>query len=205
MREKEISAWIHELIAKLGPPREPIDERPLRALYQNSNFVGMLDHIRKSMRLDVRLRIGYVNSGGPAHAAAWVTLPAPMPLYGTKEFRQSRFDVYIRKSEILQSPFEIVVALMAHELSHILLDAIYHPLRRQEVAVDLTAMILGYDRFFSVEHAIVEEVPRVDILARVFKWFVGRELTGTEVSYQRHISGYMSAEEIVFARSLIRS
>lgn len=205
MREKEIRAWIHELITKVGPPREPIDERPLRALYADSNFAGMLDHIRKSMRLDVGLRIGYVNSGGPAHAAAWVSLPAPMPQYGTREFKQSKFDVYIRKSVILQSPFEIVVALMAHELSHILLDAIHHPLRRQEAAVDLTAMILGYDRFFSVVYTIAEEVPRADILARVYKWFVGRELTDIEVSYQMHTSGYMSAEEIGFAQSLIRS
>jgi len=44
-------------------------------------------------------------------------------------------------------PFNWVVAGFAHELSHVVLFSIGHGLQHEEKAVDLTAMILGYQQF----------------------------------------------------------
>jgi hypothetical protein len=45
--------------------------------------------------------------------------------------------------------FSWVVAGFAHELSHVILLSIGHRLRHDEKAVDLTAMVLGYQSFIS--------------------------------------------------------
>jgi hypothetical protein len=63
---------------------------------------------------------------------------------------------------------------MAHELSHILLDSLGHIARRQEEAVDLTAILFGYGPYF-----------------------INRTEEFTE------LSGYLSEEEIMFARAAL--
>lgn len=204
MRRSEIVLWTEELVKAYGRPRSPVDPSPLRAMYAQSDYSGMLSSIKKSMKLDMRLRIGYVKSGGPKNAPAWVSLPRPMPVYGSRAFRETQITVYIRERTIAHAPFEMLVAAMAHELAHVLLDATYHQLRRQEEAVDLTAMLFGYSRFFLTEQATLERLPRTDLVARAFKWAVGKELVTDDLTYSLHKCGYMSAEEIVFAQSLMQ-
>lgn len=204
MRHQEIRSWTKQIIESFGKPKRDIDERPLRAFYEQANYGAMLTHIRDSMQLDVRLRIGYVESGGRKDSIAWVILPSPMPPFGSKELKETRITVYVRKSTIRDSPFEILVSVLAHEMSHILLDSVGHRLRRQEEAVDLTAMLFGYSRFFLVERMLYREVPRENLLAKAYKWISGKELTTEELSFSIHTSGYMSADEITFAQSLMR-
>jgi hypothetical protein len=68
---------------------------------------------------------------------------------GGEAFRQLRIDILLRKSFLEQSPFDEVSMGIAHELSHLVLDSIKHPLRRCEKAVDLTAMMLGFRCLFA--------------------------------------------------------
>jgi hypothetical protein len=53
----------------------------------------------------------------------------------------------VRRDLLETKPFGWVVAGFAHELSHVVLFSIGHPLQHEEKAVDLTAMILGYPTF----------------------------------------------------------
>jgi hypothetical protein len=78
-------------------------------------------------------------------AVAWVALPKEMPAFGSKEFRKMTIKMYFRKSFFQQS-YDRAAMAVAHELSHIILESIGHPLRRCEKAVDLTAMLLGFSR-----------------------------------------------------------
>jgi hypothetical protein len=82
--------------------------------------------------------------------------------------------VFLRKAFLLKYKFEHVVMAIAHELSHIVLFRIRHPLEEVEVAVDLTAMLLGYGEFY----------------------FIGFELLRTE-----HLGslGYLTGNEIRYA------
>jgi hypothetical protein len=67
-----------------------------------------------------------------------------MPAFGTEEFKQTRVIVNARRDILETKPFPWVVAGFAHELSHVVLFSIGHRLQNDEKAVDLTAMILGY-------------------------------------------------------------
>jgi hypothetical protein len=86
--------------------------------------------------------------GGPDRAPAWIERPDPFPRNGTPEFKRAIVTVFLRKSFLLKYKFEHVVMAIAHELSHIVLFRISHPLEEVEVAVDLTAMLLGYSEFY---------------------------------------------------------
>src|SRR5205085_1445737 len=107
-------------------------------------YEGMVQLIKKTLNIDVKLRIGWVKTGGPRDAPAWVKLPSNMPLYGSKAFREMTLTMFLRKEFLQHSAYDEVAIGIAHELSHIILDSISHPLRREEKAVDLTAMLLGF-------------------------------------------------------------
>ena len=106
------------------------------------------------MNVKVDLRIVWVsegdaNIGSVKDAPAWVDLPGEMPLYGSDAFWKLRLDIYLRRSFLERSAYDQVTAAIAHELSHIILDSIKHPLRRCEKAVDLTAMLLGFSQVYA--------------------------------------------------------
>lgn len=205
MRTQEIQDWVQSLTNSFGGVRDPVDPTPLLELYRQQDYTGMLGIVRKSLRLEIPLRVGFVNSGGPPKAPAWVQCPVPMPLYGSQEFKSTRITVYMRKSFLEEMPFQGIVCMMAHELSHVVLDGIGHSLRRQEEAVDLTAMILGYRDLYlqKIEKRVVtilEPKPQ--------NWF--QKLTknypipGVDITYEEHRIGYLTLEERHFAASLMR-
>ncbi|MFA6177449.1 MAG: hypothetical protein WC694_00965 [Candidatus Paceibacterota bacterium] len=148
MRTNLIESYIDMLQKSLGLIKPPVEEEKLRDLYDSRNFGGMVSHIQETLRLDMKIRLGYVSKGGPKDAPAWVERPIDMPFYNSSEFRQTTVVVYLRKTFLRNGNFEEAVLAISHELSHIVLDAIKHPLRMHEIAVDLTAMLLGFRDFY---------------------------------------------------------
>ena len=144
IRTHMIQSYLGQLRDAFGNTRQPVAKDQLRTLYAAQDYTGMVRIVRDSMRLDLRIRVGLVNEGGPSGAPAWVSRPKPMPRYGSTEFTQTLVTVFLRKSFLQGRNFEQVVMAIAHELSHIVLDGIGHALRECEEAVDLTAMLLGY-------------------------------------------------------------
>jgi hypothetical protein len=138
----------------------------------------MVKLIRDGMKLDLRVRVALVNHGGPDRTPAWVERPDPFPRNGTPEFKRAVVTVFLRKSFLLKYKFEHVVMAIAHELSHIVLFRIRHPLEEVEVAVDLTAMLLGYSEFY----------------------FIGFELLRTE---RLGSLGYLTGNEIRYAAGVL--
>jgi len=112
-------------------------------MYNEQNYAGMVKFVRESMSLDIKIRLGLSNIAGPNGAPAWVEMPNPMPPFGTAELSkrppQFHMESVPRSKQVRASCLRI-----AHELSHIVLNGISHPLREHETAVDLTAMLLGY-------------------------------------------------------------
>jgi hypothetical protein len=148
MRQALIESYINQLRTSFGRLRTPVAEDELRALYDNKDYAGMVGHIQKTLRLDLTMRLGLVNQGGPVGCPAWIVAPVPMPMYGTQEFRRLTITMYLRKAFLARVSFDEVVMVIAHELCHVVLNATTHPLRRQEEAVDLTAMLLGFRDFY---------------------------------------------------------
>lgn len=150
MPDINVKSYLDQLRQAL-PHVPPIPVRALKSLHKVRDYEGMVRLIRSTMNIEVRLIVGWVNSGahsGMERAPAWVQTPVPMPYYGTAAFKATTIRVFIRKSFLEQSTYDKAAIAIAHELSHVVLDSIRHPLRREEKAVDLTAMLLGFSRLY---------------------------------------------------------
>jgi hypothetical protein len=145
-----IRNYLGQLLTTFDSATPPIDASVLKTLYERRDFASMLGWIKNSMRLDLRVGLRIVNSTDPS-PPMWIETPRRMPPFGTAEFRRVRVVVNVRRDLLEAKPFIWVVAGFAHEPSHVVLFSIGHPLQHEEKAVDLTAMILGYQ--FFVAHA----------------------------------------------------
>mgnify|MGYP001601669679 CR=1 FL=1 len=92
---------------------------------------------------------------------------------------------------------------ISHECAHIALDDVWHPLRDLEEAVDLTAMLFGYRKFYAI-HAT--NAARATVAARVY---IDALLAGKspEVNKEMYASkmGTLSPEEIRYAARLMQT
>jgi hypothetical protein len=144
--QQRLEEEIRQLLSALGRVSAPISTPTLRQLYRDADYPRMLGWIKNQMRLDLRVGLRVVDSNN-ARTPMWIEIPRPLPAFGSQEFKQTRVIVNVRKEVLEKDPFEFIVASFAHELSHVVLFAINHPLQDSERAVDLTSMILGYRDF----------------------------------------------------------
>jgi hypothetical protein len=197
------------LSKSFGEPRALVDKTLFEKLHAKKNFEGMLSLVKTQMGLDLRIVMGKVNSGGPIHAPAWLKRPEPLPMYGTRAFRETTVTIYLRKEFLSKARCGSIVVAMAHECAHLVLDSIGHPLRELEVVVDLTAMFLGYRMFYLrdaeyVTFDTVESAPTyglMELLERMFSF----SKEDIEVRFTSHTYGYLSREERVYAATLMRT
>lgn len=205
MRTDMIVSYIRSLSSSLGI-RPVVDEEPLYALYEQQDFVGLVRSIRLSMRLDIRTKIGFVNSGGPQNAPAWIAMPTTMALYGSPYFSRTVITVYLRKNFLATERFETIVLAIAHEFSHVVLHALHHPLKHEETAVDLAAMILGYRDFYRKGCAVtqhLEEPPphHHSAFGRIRNALA--KPTPRRVLVQTSSFGYLTRAEVAYAAIFI--
>jgi hypothetical protein len=66
-----VKKYLHQLRQKL-PYVPPISEGRLIRLCAGRDFEGMVRAIKTTMNVEARLIVGWVNSGGPKSAPAWV-------------------------------------------------------------------------------------------------------------------------------------
>src|SRR5262249_1100621 len=138
--------YLDQLLRTFGRVVPPIEPSTLKSLYEGKDYASMLGWIKQSMKLDLRVGLRIVNAAGPS-PPMWIETPRPMPAFGTAEFCRTPVVVNARRDLLETRPFTWIVAGFAHELAHVVLFSIDHPLQHQEKAVDLTAMILGYQLF----------------------------------------------------------
>jgi len=195
-RVELISSYVEQLSHSLGGVNPLADKDELKYWYDRGDYAALVGCIQKAMRLNLRIRLGYVNSGGPAGAPAWVFLPNPMPLFGSSDFQKLQVEMFLRKSFLEEANFELVVMASSHELSHIVLSSIGHALKAEEVAVDLTAMILGYRDIFVLGHQKAEPFNMVsEVMAVLF--------AGHGSAQYRSRWGYLTPEEARFASKVM--
>jgi hypothetical protein len=148
---EKLSGWFNRL-------EPPVETATMRMYFAEQKYTELVGEIKKSMNLDMQLRVGYVSSGGPSDAPAWIMIPNQMPPFGTERFKELQLTMYLRKEFVQEMPFEVVATAIAHELSHVVLEATGHPMRKFEQMVDLTAMVLGYAEIYvlGITHKITE-------------------------------------------------
>src|SRR5665213_3230531 len=145
---ESIKHYLYNLIDAFGRTTPPINPEVLRKLHERKDYASMLGWIKNSMHIDLRVGMRIVESVAPS-APMWIETPKIMPPYGSSEFKRTRVVVNVRRDLLQTKPFEWVVSGFAHELSHVVLFSIGHKLQHEEKAVDLTAMILGYQNFIA--------------------------------------------------------
>lgn len=178
IRTELIQSHLEHLRASFSGVRTPVPDEKLRDLYKARDFTGMVKLVRDSMWLDLRVRVGLVNTGGPPDAPAWFTGPSPMPRFDSVEFKNTLVTVYLRKAFLNENKYERIVMAIAHECSHIVLNSKHHPLRKDEEAVDLTAMLLGYRDFYVAGSEYLETHDTDGVTVQTFGY-----LTPEEVRY----------------------
>jgi len=183
-RHVEIKSHIDDLIQSLGGGAvQHVDQQTLKRLYKKKDFAAMLGWIKQSMRLNLRVGLRIVDRW--AKTPMWIEWTNTMPLVGTEEFRGKRVIINATR-ETLGKPFDWIVAGFAHELAHVVLSSVNHKLHKNEKAVDLTAMILGYDKFMMKANYTTS------------LW------TGDASQQKREWLGYLTIPERQFAGAYIR-
>lgn len=134
----------------------PIDDLLLEKLFHDKNYAGMVDQMRRHMKIVCGLSLKCIatrpdNKGAPA----WVISPPYFPPYGSQLQKNMKIEIFFYK-EALNSYYKFIV-MMAHELSHIVLKSIDHALKRNEEAVDITAIILGFGKYYELGHTTFNE------------------------------------------------
>jgi len=140
-----IREYLDELIRSFARVA-PIDPSALKTLYNQKNYPAMLGWMKNSMNLDLQVGLRIVDRRETS-APMWIEIPEPMPAFGTAKFKQTSVTVNVRRDILKTKPFSWVIAGFAHELSHVVLSSVGHRLQHDEKAVELTAMILGYQRY----------------------------------------------------------
>jgi hypothetical protein len=185
MADIDVKAYIDGLRRAL-PYVPPIPVQEIKALHRERDFGAIVRLIRSTMNVDVGLTLHWTNGPPPKGlemAKAWIKLPKPMPYYGTPAFKDLKLDIFILKSFATESTYHQFTIAVAHELSHVVLESIEHPLRSQEPAVDLTAMLLGFSYLYRTAAHTVRRV--------------GYNVT------QRSQLGYLSKEEMDTACNIL--
>ena len=177
--EPLIKPHLDSLLLSFKKAAPPIRAGTLELLYAEQDFAGMLGWIKNSLKLDLKVGLRIVSRPEASAPPMWIEIPKPTPMYGSKEFRNMRVVVSARKDLLDTKPFTWIVAGFAHELCHVVLFSIGHPLQHDEKAVDLTAMILGYREF---------------VVAAEYKF-----------QNMKHSIGYLTSEERNFADRYIRN
>ncbi|TFB08168.1 hypothetical protein E3V08_05115, partial [Candidatus Atribacteria bacterium MT.SAG.1] len=81
---------------------------------------------------------------GVAAITAQVSIPGYLPLYGTQTF--VNFPIDIKVSENIKEHPDTFMAIMGHELSHIVLSSLQYSEKDNEIYTDITAMLLGFNK-----------------------------------------------------------
>jgi len=184
MDSLQIKTWSLQLIKSYGEPRKVVDTTYLRKLYCERQYTQMVGTIAAQLALNLTIRVGLVNSGGIEDACAWVDPQGLRGLYGTPEFRDSTIVVYLRRAYLEEVTFAEAVRAVSHELSHVVLDATAHPLRNEEKVVDLAVMHFGYRSVMQRRYVA---------------------LGANGVPKGIHVTGYLTEEEIAYAKALMQT
>jgi hypothetical protein len=159
---EDISIAIDELIGSLGV-KEETSSLSLLALLEKKDTQGCVQEIATRLGLPILIRLsnvpkdfrptdtGFQSSSlsrtdwtghGVEGITAQVSIPSSLPLFGS--FSLAGYPISVRVSENCFERPDTFVAIMAHELSHVLLRSLRHPHEHSELHTDLVPILLGF-------------------------------------------------------------
>jgi len=204
---QQIGLWIDSLVNTLGVKEYAPREQYIK-LFQQGETQKCIESIADYLGLPIKIELTFIprwsistsrsgerfrstnivqadsNGQGNHGITAQVTIPSWLPAYGSPTLKDIR--IRVKVSDDCQSQPDSFVAIMAHELSHILLGTLSHPEKDNEFFTDLTPIVLGFG----------------SIIGR------GREVSETTVSGNIRTThttkyGYLTDDQFAFARNKI--
>lgn len=173
---KYISNAIDELVNLLGV-KEGVPMKMICEPFYAGNIKECIENIANYLGLPITVNLSYVpatyqqrNSGnrfessalattdragrGVEGITAQVSIPSYLPSYGTSGLQN--FPISVKISDNCPRYPQTFMAVMAHELSHIVLQSLWHKEKDNEVYTDLTTMILGFSEVMKNGRKVVE-------------------------------------------------
>ena len=210
-----IEKALSDLVPVIGT-KEFVDHHKLISLLQSNQIKECIKEIALYLGLPININLSNVAKGyrpsandgfhsthliktdksgkGSSGIIAQVSIPTNLPLYGTSNM--VGFPISVRVSENCLEKPETFVAVMAHEISHIVLHSIFHEKKENEVYTDLTAMLLGFAKVMRVGRKIIKTSSSVE-----HDFWGSTTTTTTETTG----FGYLSDENFDFAFNRIKN
>lgn len=160
---EDVLSAISDLNALLGV-KEPVARDKLIALLDLHNVSQCIALIAEHLGLPIVIELSYVPAGPISYSSkrfdskslvitdasgksvegitAQVQIPGHLPPYGSKTLEGYPIQVLISEN-CLKYP-DTFIAVIAHELSHVLLQSLNHSQSRNELYADLTPILLGF-------------------------------------------------------------
>ena len=203
MNIQALESRVNAILKIIGGVRPLIDEVSLRTLHQSRSYTDMLGVIQRHMLLLTKLRVGYVTY--QPIAPGWVLLPDSYPHYGTREFEKLKVDVYFSKPYLEQASFCSAMIVQGHELAHVYLAERRSELARDEIAVDICTMMLGFDRMYTLGSRVVSEetlpTQPQSLWSRIFR----RNYDSSPLKIVRvKQTGYLRYDEVMWVAEQVR-
>lgn len=159
----DVATAIDELVASLGVKEDRV-HWDLLTLLGNKDTQACVQGIASQLGLPVRIHLTYVPNGpkptenrqfqssslsrtdstgrGIDAITAQVCLPDSLPIFGSPSLTE--YPIAVRVSENCCEQGASFIAVMAHELSHVLLRSLCHPRQESELHTDLVPILLGF-------------------------------------------------------------
>jgi hypothetical protein len=163
LNNDEINSALAEMIDCLGV-KEEVASHDLVALLQKKDAEGCVQEIATRLGLPIRVNLTYIPKGfkpdntnrfsssalaqtdgtgrGIEGITAQVSMPRHLPMFGTSGLQG--YPIQVRVSENCHTHPDTFVAMMAHELSHVLLASLWSTRKDSELHTDLVPIILGF-------------------------------------------------------------
>jgi hypothetical protein len=202
MSAEPIRSTVERLDQIIGV-KEEVAEAGLRPAFAKRDYpalcmaIGAQLGLRNTVRLgattaNIRFKTSALSKTDPwgrgTHGiVAQVVIPPNLPIYGTSAFDAHIVEMLLGK-EFGTASFYTAVALLAHELSHVLLHGLRHADQESEQATDLVPILLGF-------RAIVRRGRTVSISEQQ-----GESIYTSTIKY-----GYLTDEEFEAAVGAVES
>jgi len=212
---KYIDNAITHLFSTVGV-KECVDDQKIISLIHSKKIKEAIKEIARCLGLPIEVNLSYVPKGyrpnsndgfqsthlvktdwrgrGTEGITAQVSIPSNLPFYGTPSM--TNFPISVRVSENCAENPSTLIAVMAHELSHIVLHSLWHKEKENEFYTDLTAMMLGFVDVMKIGRKVVKTNSFTD------QGFLSSHTTTTT---QTTTYGYLSDDNFSFAYNRIKN
>jgi len=190
--------------------KDNVDDQKIISLIRQGKVKEGIKEIAKCLGLPIEINLSYVPKGyhpdstntfhsthlvktdwrgrGSEGITAQVSIPSYLPMYGTSGL--NNFLISVRVSESCADNPATLIAIMVHELSHIVLHSLWHKEKDNEIYTDITAMMLGFSNIIKNGRKVIKTSSSTD-----YGFLSNTTTTTTETTTY----GYLSDENFSFA------